>query len=253
MARQTAGIIIIGDEVLAARIAEANLATLLTAFAAHGVSVGEVAVLLDDVGRIAAVVRDFAARFDVVVTTGGVGPTHDDLTWEAVGAAFDQALVLRADVLAWMERRNGRALSPEQQRMAMLPAATQIVGPEDGERGFLLRMANVWVLPGVPAMVRDRIDRIASRYARAPAWVATARYDVDEWVVVPQIDAVVADHPRVQIGSYPIFDATDHRLKLTFVCDTRAAAEAAVAEATGRIGEQRLLDVTWRGGPAAAE
>ncbi len=253
MERKTAGFVIIGDEVLSARIAEANLANLLTTFAGSGVAVGEVAILPDDADRIATVVRDFAHRFDVVVTTGGVGPTHDDLTWEAVGAAFSRPLALHEEMLRWMEARNGRPMSTEQQRMAWLPVGTEIVQSAPDGRGFMLHLENVWVLPGVPAMVRAKIGGIARRYASAPAWVATARYDVDEWEVVAAIDATVQAHGDVQIGSYPIFDATDHRLKLTFVCDDRVAAERALAEATAGVGSERLVDVVWHGGPAAIE
>ncbi|MCO4762848.1 MAG: hypothetical protein KC502_15140 [Myxococcales bacterium] len=253
MTRKAAGIIIIGDEVLSARIAEANLATLLNSFANHGVSVMEVSVLPDDAARIATVVADFAGRFDVVVTTGGVGPTHDDLTWAAVARAFDMELTLRDDVVSWMTHRNGGPLSAEQLRMAMLPSATQIVRPEAGQRGFLLRLGNVWVLPGVPAMVSRSADRIAQRYASSPAFVATARYNIDEWEVVAAIDAVVSAHPSVQIGSYPIFDATDHRLKLTFVADERALAAIALKAATAAVGDQHLVDVVWAGGPTASK
>ncbi len=245
MSRHTAGIVIIGDEVLSARIAEGNLGTLLACFARHGIVTGEVAVLPDVAERITAVVRDFAARFDFVVTTGGVGPTHDDLTWASVAAAFDVPLVLRGDALAWMERRNGGPLTEEQKRMAMLPAQAEIVRSNGG---FAIRLDNVWVLPGVPSMVRSRIDAIAQVYATALPWLATARYRVDEWEVVHAIDTVVAAHGDVQIGSYPVFDDPDYRLKLTFVADERALATAALEAATARIGADHLVDVTWQGG-----
>ena len=121
-----------------------------------------VAAAADNIDRIAVVVREFAARFDVVITTGGVGPTHDDCTWRAVAMAVDDDFVLRQEVLDMMEARAGRALTPEQQRMALLPSRAVV---ERLDRGWALRVDAIWVLPGVPSMVMAKIDAICSRYA----------------------------------------------------------------------------------------
>ena len=187
MSRKRAGLVVIGDEVLSARIPEGNIGVVLKAFADVGVITGEVAVLADDRARIAAVVRDFRRRFDVVVTTGGVGPTHDDMTWAAVADAHDVPLVLREDLLAMMEARNGGPLTEEQKRMLMLPADATL---ERVGRGYVIRLGDVWVLPGVPSMVAARIGFIAGRYGSTPAWLATVRFAIDEWDVISAIDGL---------------------------------------------------------------
>lgn len=242
--RKIGGLVVIGDEVLGRRVDDRNTVTVLDAFARHGIRAGEVAIVPDDEARIAAVIRDFAARFDVVVTTGGVGPTHDDCTWRAVGLATDDPVILRQDVLAFMERRSGKALSPEQQRMAMLPAQAQVERIGDG---WALHHGDIWVLPGVPAMVSGKIDGILARYASVPRVLCELYFAVDEWDVVAAVDAVVAAHPGLAIGSYPIFDpAADHRLRLSFEGDERAMVEAGVRAAIVAIGEALFVRQSWR-------
>lgn len=242
--RTTAGLIVIGDEVLSGRFVDRNTATVIEAMARHGLALREVAIVADDLARIAEVVRAFAARFDLVVTTGGIGPTHDDCTWRAVGAALGQPVVLRPDVLARMEARNGGPLTPEQQRMACLPVGAEVV--DDGP-SFIAHVGPVWVLPGVPSMVARRIEWLCARHAGPRLWLATVYLSVDEWHVVPQIDAVVAAYPALQIGSYPIFDAPDHRLRLTFAGPDRAEIEGAVERQLAAIGRQHLVRVDWAG------
>ena len=242
--RKIGGLVVIGDEVLGRRVDDRNTAAVLDGFVRHGIRAGEVAIVPDDEARIAAVVRDFADRFDVVLTTGGVGPTHDDCTWRAVGRALGDPVVLRQDVLAFMERRSGRALSPEQQRMAMLPSGTVIERIGDG---WALRLGDVWVLPGVPSMVAGKLDGILARYAMAPRVLCEVYFGVDEWDVVALVDGVVAAHPGLAIGSYPIFDpAEDHRLRISLEGELREEVEAGVSAVRAALGEPAFVRLRWR-------
>lgn len=232
--RRRGGLIVIGDEVLARRVEDRNIALVLDAFVAHGIRAGEVAIVPDDVPRVAAVVRDFASRFDVVITTGGVGPTHDDCTWRAVAVACDDALVVHPGVLERLRRHSRTPLTAEQERMALLPSRVEIFRSDTG--GFALHVGDVWVLPGVPSMVAAKLDAICRRYASAPAVVRELYFAVQEWEVVAAIDAVVAAHPRAEIGSYPVFDAdADHGLRVSVVADEPAVVEAVAADLKARI------------------
>jgi len=241
---RTAGLIVIGNEVLSAKVQDENTPVVLSKLAGAGIRVGEVALLADDVARIAAVVRDFAARFDLVVTTGGVGPTHDDCTWQAVAMALDRPLELHQALIDRVESRLGVPMTTEQRRMALLPAGT-VLHAADG-RWPLLQVANVFVLPGVPSLVAGRIDRLCEQFAMPRAELATVYLGVDEWDFVPAIDAVVAAHPDLEIGSYPVFDGADHRLRLTFEGHERHRVESAVHAIAGYAGQAKLVRVEWR-------
>ncbi len=243
--RQTsAGLIVIGNEVLSAKVRDLNTPALLEGLGEAGIRVAEVAILPDVVARIAEVVRDFAARFDLVVTTGGVGPTHDDCTWQAVARALDKPLVLHEELVQRIEARAGKPMTTEQKRLAMLPVGTRLVGP-DG-RWPLLQIDNVVVLPGVPSMVASRIAPLAQLYGQARPHLATAYFRVDEWVSVPEIDAVVAEFADLEIGSYPVFEETDHKLRLTFEAFDRQRVQAAVDRIVQRLGHAHLVRLEWR-------
>ncbi|MBI5611198.1 MAG: hypothetical protein HY902_20160 [Deltaproteobacteria bacterium] len=247
----TAGIIVIGNEVLSVKVEDRNTPALLQGLNEAGIRVGEVAIIADDEARIAEVVSGFAARFDLVITTGGVGPTHDDCTWKSVARAFGVAMTENPMVLAKMERRLGRPPTPEQRRLAWLPEGTEL--DETQGKWPLLRLRNVYVLPGVPSLVASRLPQICARWGGQRPQLATSYWRCDEFEVVPAIDAVVAEFGDLEIGSYPILEPDDHKLRLTFEGWDRDRVDAAVVRATERIGAEQLVRVLWRGQPAALE
>ena len=241
---RSVGLIVIGNEVLSAKVRDENTPFVLERFSRAGLRVGEVAIVPDHVPRLAEVIRDFSRRFDLVVTTGGVGPTHDDCTWQAVALALDEPLELHQELVDRIEKRSGVPMTEEQKRMALLPRGTTLQ-VSDG-RWPLLQTRNVLVLPGVPSMVFGRIEALCARLARPRPWLATAYFTADEWLCVAAIDAVVADYRDLEIGSYPVFYPADHKLRLTFEGPDEARIQAAVAQVTAAIGEAELVRVTWR-------
>lgn len=248
--RTTAGVVVIGNEVLSAKVADANGPQILNSLVNLGVRVGELAIVADDVDRIATVVADFSRRFSFVITTGGVGPTHDDCTWKAVSQAFAAPMVFRAELAEKLREFVGADLTPEQRRLAHLPLDALVV-PVVG-RWPLFRMRNVYVLPGVPALVAKNLKQIEllcrEQGVCGPA-LATAYFTVDEWLAVAHIDAVVAAHSDVEIGSYPVFDAPDYRLRLTFEHLDAQRVQAAVDAIVQAIGVAQWVRTQWGRSP----
>jgi len=245
--RPTVGVIVVGNEILTARVRDANTPRILSQLAGVGARVVEVAILPDDPARVAAAVADLAARCDWVITTGGVGPTHDDCTWEAIAAAFGAPLGRHAELAAMAERFLGARLDGGLARLAQLPIGAEIA--PGGSAWPLLRFRNVFVLPGVPALVARNLDDVCALLVRdgaAPDPAAVVYLDVDEWRAVDAIDRVVAGHGAVAIGSYPIFDRGDHRLKLTFEAPRRDQVEAAIAALVATVGADHCVRVEWR-------
>src|SRR5438445_398149 len=154
---RTAGIILIGNELLSGKVVDANAAYLCRELRALGVDVRRIVVIPDEVNQIAAEVAQFSGRFDVVFTSGGVGPTHDDVTIEGVARAFGVPVVRDARMVEVIQRFSGGNLNAARLRMAEIPeGALPMMG--DGLVFPAVVMKNVYVLPGVPELFRQKIQ-----------------------------------------------------------------------------------------------
>ena len=175
MTNQTAAMLVIGDEILSGRTRDSNMHHLAMALTEHGLSLTEVRVVADDHAAIGAGVNALRAAYDHVFTSGGIGPTHDDITADAVAAAFGVAISHRADAMALLQANYDRQSLPfneARQRMARIPdGATLIDNPVSVAPGFTL--GNVHVMAGVPrifeAMLAGVLSGIASNIRGTPA------------------------------------------------------------------------------------
>jgi molybdenum cofactor synthesis domain-containing protein len=234
----TAAILIIGNEILSGKVDEENARYLTRELRALGVSVGRIEVVPDVESDIADTVRALAHRFDLVFTSGGVGPTHDDVTLPAVAAAFAMPLVRHPELERQLRQSFGERLHERDLRMADVPAGARL---EHGPAGPgliwpVVVVENVWILPGVPSIFRRKFEAVRELFRAAPIH-ARAVYSRDgEGAIAGALDAVVAAFPAVEVGSYPHVDATDYRVKITLDGRDRAAVDAATAELVTRLG-----------------
>ncbi len=227
----TAGVLLIGDELLSGRTQDANLQAIATFLGALGVQVREARAVPDIQEEIVAALNALRGRYDYVLTTGGIGPTHDDITADSVAAAFGVPIAERADALAVMESHYGRALDrPEddnRRRMARIPdGASLIVNASTGAPGF--QIGNVFVMAGVPnimrAMLEDLPERIEGGAVIRSLTVGAAglrESDLADGMVRVQ------DECGVQIGSYPYFTEKSRGVNIV----ARSTDEAALARA----------------------
>jgi molybdenum cofactor synthesis domain-containing protein len=196
-------VIVIGNEILTGKFADENGPYLIRRLRDLGADLHRLVTLSDDVDGIAAEVRACAARYDHVVTTGGVGPTHDDVTFEGIARAFDVALEAHPDLIALAERfelpRNAGTL-----RMAMVPVGTVLLHHEALSYP-VMRMRNVWVFPGVPRLLRNKFEAVANHFAGEAVHTARLYTAEDEWDIAERLTAVAERYPNVAIGSYPRF------------------------------------------------
>ena len=207
-ANVTAGILLIGDELLSGRTQDTNLATLAIFLAPLGVEVGEARILPDDAATITRTVRSFSERFDYVFTTGGIGPTHDDITADCIADAFDLGIAEREDALEHLrERYSDSELNPARRRMARIPdGASLIHNPVSQAPGFQTR--NVFTLAGVPQIMRGMLDDVTHRIrggATVHQITVTAK-GVGEGDAAARLAEIEAAHPGVSLGSYPFFN-----------------------------------------------
>lgn len=224
----TAGIVIIGDEILTGKFADENAAFLIGELRALGVELRRVTMIPDDLDDIAATVTDFAARFDHVFTSGGVGPTHDDLTMAGIARGFGTTIIRRPELEQRVRAYWGEALAEPNLRLADVPGGAELVYGKD-QIWPVVAYRNVYILPGVPALFRRKFVDIRDRFRTEPVTVARVYLDAEEGQIAADLDAVVAAYPAVKIGSYPRFSERDFRVLITF--EGRAGADVAAAQA----------------------
>jgi molybdopterin-biosynthesis enzyme MoeA-like protein len=167
----------------------------------------EVRIVADDEEEIAAAVNALRRRFTYVFTTGGIGPTHDDVTADAIAKAFEVEIAVDPDAVAAMRKRfETKELTPARLRMARVPkGATLIDNPISRAPGFMLE--NVIVMAGVPRIMQVMLDAVAPRLAKGrPILTRSVRLDVPEGDAAPGLADLQNSHPEVQIGSYPFFE-----------------------------------------------
>lgn len=210
----TAGIVIIGDEILSGKFVEENAAFLIGELRALGVELRRIVVIPDDTDEISATVLDLSRRFDHVFTSGGVGPTHDDVTMVAIAKAFDTVIVRQPELEERVRAYWGAKLSEPNLRLADVPRGAELVYGKD-QVWPVVCVHNVYVLPGVPALFRRKFVDIRDRFRSEPVTIARVYIDADEGAIANDLDAVVAAHPAVRIGSYPRFSEKDFKVLVT--------------------------------------
>ena len=222
----TAGIAIIGDEILSGKFVEENAAFLIGELRALGVDLKRIVVIPDDKADIAQTVRELAARFDHVFTSGGVGPTHDDVTIAAIAEAFGMGVVRHPELEARVRAYWGERLTEPNLRLADIPSGAHLVYGKD-QVWPVVAVENVYILPGVPGLFRRKFVDIRDRFRSEPVTIARVYIDADEGFIAGDLDAVVAAHGGVKIGSYPRFSEKDFKVLVTL--EGREAAEVASA------------------------
>jgi len=220
-----AAVVVIGDEILTGKFADENGPFLIRRLRALGCDLVRVAVVRDEIDEIAAEVHLASRAADHVITTGGVGPTHDDRTLEGVARAFGLPLEERAELVALLDRY-GFARSAANLRMATLPAGAELV-PSPGTAYPVIRVRNVWVLPGVPRLMQLEFEAVAAHFAGVEILTRRLYTDRPEPEIAELLFTVQATWPSVAIGSYPRFGGEAWRVIVTLESRDRGALDAA--------------------------
>lgn len=224
---KTAGAVIIGNEILSGKVREENAPYLIATLRELGVSLRRIAVIQDTIAEIGQTVRQFSELYDYVFTSGGVGPTHDDITMAGVAAGFGVELYEHPELLAVLAKRHPLGLTVATRRMATIPVGSDVFF--GGEyRWPVITYRNVTILPGVPLLFRAKLDAIRDRLRAAPFHCANVYVKLDESVLAPWLEQVLAEHAGLEIGSYPRFDEPDYRVRLTLEHADPAALDTAL-------------------------
>ena len=202
----TAAVIVIGDEILSGRTKDKNTGYIADYMTAIGIRLREVRVVSDIEEEIVAAINALRERYDYVFTTGGIGPTHDDITADAVARAFGVSIDVDPRAVAIMEKRYAPGdFTPARMRMARIPEGGELIrNSVSGAPGFMI--GNVIVMAGVPRIMQVMLDDVAPRLNTGTKIVTrTVRVERPEGIVAAGLSRVQDAHPEVQMGSYPFF------------------------------------------------
>ncbi len=206
MPNPTAAMLVIGDEILSGRTRDANMHYLAGQLTEAGIDLKEVRVVSDDQPAIVDAVQALSAAYDTVFTSGGIGPTHDDITADCIAAAFDAQIDVRADARALLEAhyaKSGLELNAARLRMARIPdGATLIDNPVSTAPGFT--MGNVHVMAGVPSVFQAMVASVLPTLTGGDPLVSrTVRIDRGEGDIAGPLGELAGAYPDLSIGSYP--------------------------------------------------
>jgi len=232
MANPTAAMLVIGDEILSGRTRDANMHHLAGELTKHGIAMTEVRIVSDDRQAIIDAVNALRAAHDTVFTSGGIGPTHDDITAEAIAAAFGVPIDVRDDARAVLSAhydRSGMDLNAARLRMARIPdGAALIDNPISAAPGFSI--GNVHVLAGVPMVFQAMVASILPTLTGgAPLLSQTLRIARGEGDIAGPLSDLAAAHPEVSIGSYPYIQDGVYGSNIVVRSADGAAVDAVIA------------------------
>lgn len=238
----TAACIVIGDEILTGKIQDRNSHVLAQVLFERGVRLIRVETIPDTLDVIAETTRRWSATVDFVFTSGGIGPTHDDRTYEGIARAFDVPLAYHDETLAKFEahhQEQGRGpLNEARKRMALLPAGCQVWSTTDLWVPLVV-LQNVHVLPGIPELFERMLRAHADRFQGAPLHRAEVYTDLWEGDIAEVLTSLQLAYPEVAIGSYPrIGLEAGYRVKITL--------DGLPRETVERVAEQLTRDVQGR-------
>jgi molybdenum cofactor synthesis domain-containing protein len=233
----TAALVVIGDEILSGRTEDRNVAQVATWLNQHGIRLAEVRVVADDVAAIGEAVNSLRARHDYLFTTGGIGPTHDDITVDAIAAAFGVPVIVHPAARRILEdyyRDRPGGLTEARLRMARTPDGAELLeNPSSGAPG--IRMGNVFILAGVPGIARSMLEALTGRLEGGrPVVSVTVGARAPESDVADLLRETEAAHEGVAIGSYPFFR------------DGRYGANFVIRSVDGELAQRAGVDLAER-------
>jgi molybdenum cofactor synthesis domain-containing protein len=240
---KTAGIILIGNEILSGKTRDENAAYLCRELRALGVEVRRIVVIPDEVPLIAEEVATFTKSFDLVFTSGGVGPTHDDVTMEGVARAMAVPIVRHPDLVALLERYYRGTVTDAALRMAEIPEGAELV--TGGALRFpTILMRNVYVLPGVPEIFRKKFDALRERFRDQPIHLKNVFVRIGEGTLADYLNRLLEGFPLLQVGSYPELSNPEYQVKVTLESRDHGYLEQALTELLARLPADAVVKVT---------
>jgi molybdenum cofactor synthesis domain-containing protein len=239
---RTASALVIGNEILSGKIQESNVVFLARELRELGVSLERIVMVPDVIDIIVRDVLELSRTHDVVFTSGGVGPTHDDVTVEAIAKAFGRRVVRDPTMEAMLRGFYGTRLTEGHLKMADVPEGVALVSNEE-VRWPTMVVENVYLFPGIPEIFRAKFPVIRERFRQEPWHLRMVFTNLDEGVLKDSLDRVVALFPDVQIGSYPKLADPEYHVKITLEGKDRSLVDRATEMLVAALPSQEIVRV----------
>jgi molybdenum cofactor synthesis domain-containing protein len=212
--QKTAGVIIIGNEILSGKVEDANSAFLAKELRGIGVNLLRISVIPDDVEIIGRETAAFSAAYDYVFTSGGVGPTHDDVTMEGIAAGFNVRIIRHHELVQHLMKYCDGRTTLAIMKMADIPEGAEII--DIGDAGLpLVSFRNVFILPGIPQYLVKKFSAVKERFRCSPFYLRRLYLDARESDIADILNKVVDENREVAFGSYPIIGNAEYKVVVT--------------------------------------
>ncbi len=238
----TAGIILIGNELLSGKVVDANAAYLCRQFRELGVEVRKISVIPDEVDLIAREVRDFQSAYTWVFTSGGVGPTHDDVTIEGVARGLGVAVARHPVLVARLREVYQDRLNEARLKMAEIPEGADLLAM-DALVVPVLAIRNVFVFPGVPEIFRQKFEAIKERFRERPFLLRSVYVRIGEGILAEHLNAMLREFPELLCGSYPEFSNPEYRVRVTLESKESDYLESALRYLLARLPLEAVVRI----------
>ena len=223
----TAGLLVIGNEILSGKVVDANSPYLAKELRELGVDLERILTIPDEVELIAREVRAMSEAYDFVFTSGGIGPTHDDMTMEAIAKAFDCEIEENASMMERMERAQGKPPNESQRKMAMIPENSVLI--DSGDLWFpIVVVENVHIFPGIPELLQKKFASMRERFRGVPFLLRRIYVTSNESDIAESLNDLLVEYPELMLGSYPRIGEEHYRVMLTLESRDEAYLTAAV-------------------------
>ena len=239
---KTAGIIIIGNEILSGKVRDANSFYLASELRALGVDVRKISVIPDEIEMIGREAAEFSRKYDFVFTSGGVGPTHDDVTMARIADGFEVRLTENSEIRAFLCSRYKSDLNSAIIKMTMVPEGSKVTCSAN-MRFPVISYKNIYIFPGIPEYLRNKFPLIREMF-RSPAFNLKKLYlNCHEADIADILNKVVEEHKDVAFGSYPILGEPDYRVIITAESKFHDHLEKSMDELLERLPEEIIVKV----------
>lgn len=225
----TAALLVIGNEILSGKVRDTNSAFLAVELRKIGVDLERILTIPDEIDLIATETKSLSDQFDFVFTSGGIGPTHDDMTMDGIAKAFDRELEMNQSMVDRMARYSDKPLNDAMKKMAIVPTGAEIL--DVGGLWFpVVVVENVHIFPGIPELFEKKFHSIADRFSGVPFVLRKLYVRPNESDIADVLNSLLRAYPELMLGSYPRINEEHYRVMLTLESRDEDYVERAVEE-----------------------